>query len=175
MEMTNCECHIIEEDREEASAALAELQQTKQDLKEQLWSHDMAFFKEYGRMPIKKDKERLRHLYEKYKEVKLNIRARTGEARRTTREETGIASPSKDNANDTVTITGSGISSSNDDMLAALRVEMTALHILLRSYEREFFTTNKRKVSSLDDTQPLANQYRRYVAVKREIKRRKEY
>ena len=53
--------------------SLSELQQRKRELKQQLKLYDMNFHKQHGRMPEKKEKEPIRHLYESYNAYKNQI------------------------------------------------------------------------------------------------------
>jgi hypothetical protein len=54
---------------------LAELQAKKRDLKQQLKQYDMSFARRHGRMPVKAEKEPIRHLYENYNALKSQIAA----------------------------------------------------------------------------------------------------
>jgi hypothetical protein len=51
----------------------AELQARKRDLKQQLKQYDMNFARKHGRMPVKSEKEPIRHLYESYNTLKSQI------------------------------------------------------------------------------------------------------
>mmetsp|Transcript_4433 Transcript_4433/g.5134 ORF Transcript_4433/g.5134 Transcript_4433/m.5134 type:complete len:1168 (-) Transcript_4433:177-3680(-) len=53
--------------------SLAELQTRKRDLKQQLKQYDMNFARKHGRMPVKIEKEPIRHLYETYNSLKSRI------------------------------------------------------------------------------------------------------
>jgi len=53
--------------------SLSELQQRKRELKQQLKLYDMNFHKQHGRMPEKREKEPIRHLYESYNAYKNQI------------------------------------------------------------------------------------------------------
>jgi len=53
----------------------AELQTRKRELKQQLKQYDMNFFNQHGRMPVKVEKEPIRHLYENYNSLKNRISA----------------------------------------------------------------------------------------------------
>jgi len=53
--------------------SLAELQQRKRELKQQLKLYDMNFHQQHGRMPEKREKEPIRHLYESYNAYKNQI------------------------------------------------------------------------------------------------------
>jgi len=55
--------------------SLAELQTQKRELKQELKKYDMDFFNRHGRMPVKAEKEPIRHLYEKYNQLKNRITA----------------------------------------------------------------------------------------------------
>ena len=52
---------------------LPELQARKRDLKQQLKQYDMNFARRHGRMPVKAEKEPIRHLYESYNLLKSQI------------------------------------------------------------------------------------------------------
>jgi hypothetical protein len=53
--------------------SLGELQAHKRDLKQQLKQYDMNFARKHGRMPVKAEKEPIRHLYENYNSLKTQI------------------------------------------------------------------------------------------------------
>lgn len=53
----------------------AQLQAQKRELKQELKKYDLSFFNRHGRMPIKAEKEPIRHLYEKYNQLKNRITA----------------------------------------------------------------------------------------------------
>lgn len=54
---------------------LPELQTRKRELKQQLKQYDMNFARQHGRMPVKAEKEPIRHLYESYNALKARISA----------------------------------------------------------------------------------------------------
>lgn len=56
-----------------ANLTLSELQARKRDLKQQLKQYDMSFARRHGRMPVKAEKEPIRHLYESYNALKSQI------------------------------------------------------------------------------------------------------
>jgi flagellar biosynthesis/type III secretory pathway chaperone len=58
-----------------AQLTLSELQAQKRDLKQQLKQYDMNFARKHGRMPVKSEKEPIRHLYETYNALKNRITA----------------------------------------------------------------------------------------------------
>ncbi|KAL7487324.1 hypothetical protein ACHAW6_012923 [Cyclotella cf. meneghiniana] len=53
--------------------SLPELQQRKRELKQQLKMYDLNFHAQHGRMPEKREKEPIRHLYESYNAYKNQI------------------------------------------------------------------------------------------------------
>lgn len=55
--------------------SLPELQIRKRDLKQQLKQYDMNFARKHGRMPVKAEKEPIRHVYEMYNTLKSRISA----------------------------------------------------------------------------------------------------
>jgi len=56
-----------------ATMTLSELQAKKRELKQQLKQYDMAFARKHNRMPVKAEKEPIRHLYENYNALKGRI------------------------------------------------------------------------------------------------------
>jgi hypothetical protein len=64
------------------SLSLPELQALKRDLKQQLKKYDMSFARRHGRMPVKAEKEPIRHLYERYNALKTHIGDMDTEGRR---------------------------------------------------------------------------------------------
>ena len=60
---------------------LTELQARKRELKQQLKQYDMNFARQHGRMPVKAEKEPIRHLYESYNSLKSQISILEREAR----------------------------------------------------------------------------------------------
>jgi hypothetical protein len=52
---------------------VAELHAHKRDLKQQLKQYDINFARKHGRMPVKAEKEPIRHLYEGYNTLKTHI------------------------------------------------------------------------------------------------------
>jgi hypothetical protein len=55
------------------SLSLPELQSVKRDWKKQLIKYDMSFARQHGRMPVKAEKEPIRHLHEQYNALKTHI------------------------------------------------------------------------------------------------------
>merc|ERR1711862_586826 len=53
--------------------------------------------------------------------------------------------------------------------LDSLKREKNELHALLRNFERQFYDQHRRQVESFADIRPVANQYRRYKEIKRQI------
>lgn len=66
-----------------SNLSLAELQQKKRDLKQQLKQYDMTFARKHCRMPVKAEKEPIRHLYEGYNALKKQITLMEQEGRTT--------------------------------------------------------------------------------------------
>ncbi|KAL7464745.1 hypothetical protein ACHAXS_005083 [Conticribra weissflogii] len=147
---------IVEETKDEAKAALADLKADKSNLKHQLQLFEVNFYRENGRMPEKRDKESVRHLYERYKAVKGQIDARKDRRH----------SESNDDAWSRSTANQSASSANN---ISALKKERKFLNLMIKTFEDDFYRKNNRKVSSLDDTLPMATYYRRYITVKKAI------
>lgn len=181
-----------------AHLSLPELQTQKRELKQELKKYDMNFYNQHGRMPVKAEKEPIRHLYEKYNQLKNRITAVErdpsliqqsvpGPRRKQTLNLTS-PSESSNNSNTTTESQPSHHSLLNHSRpepsygrhapvpgptttpdLAALKTEKQALHQMLRSYEKEFYKKYNRQVSSYADIRPVASQYRRYKDIKKSI------
>jgi len=55
--------------------SMSDLSARKRELKQQLKQYDMKFARKHGRMPVKAEKEPIRHLYENYNALKTQINA----------------------------------------------------------------------------------------------------
>lgn len=73
--------------------SLAELQNRKRDLKQQLKQYDMNFARRHGRMPVKAEKEPIRHLYESYNALKNQISMLEQEHRHPPSQQSPVQSP----------------------------------------------------------------------------------
>ena len=177
-----------------AHLSLPELQTQKRELKQELKKYDMEFFKRHQRMPIKAEKEPIRHLYEQYNQLKNRITAVERDPssiqqsapvpRRKTIE--SVSSPTivsySNQTTDKAKLTQSVMKISEQNVrkttvassripsdLGALKLEKGALHTMLRSYEKEFFKKYQRQVSSFEDIAPVETQYKRYKLIKKRI------
>jgi hypothetical protein len=172
--------------------SLSELQARKRDLKQQLKQYDMNFARRHGRMPVKAEKEPIRHLYEKYNALKSQITLLEQETRKpaspgpppqsspailaqrtvspvgSDSEESGPRRPQQSSSRRTSPSTSSPAGAPTQD-LSALKAEKGRLHQMLRSYEKDFFKEHQRQVSSFADIRPVASQYRRYKEIKKAI------
>lgn len=178
-----------------ARLSLPELQARKRELKQQLKQYDMSFARRHGRMPVKAEKEPIRHLYERYNALKGHIGEMEQEGRRSS-SPTAIPVLSSTNPAVTPRMSVSPVGSDSDEStgrrssnttrriststnptgsptptqdLASLKSEKSRLHQMLRSFERDFFRENQRQVQSFADIRPVASQYRRYKEIKRAI------
>jgi len=182
-----------------ARLSLPELQARKRELKQQLKQYDMSFARRHGRMPVKAEKEPIRHLYERYNALKGHIGEMESEGRRSpsptpipvlgsttspivapratvspvgsdSDESTGRRSSSTSRRISTTSAsTNPTVSPAPTQDLTTLRAEKSRLHQMLRSFERDFFRENQRQVQSFADIRPVASQYRRYKEIKRAI------
>lgn len=182
----------------ESSMSLQELQARKRELKQQLKQYDMNFAREHGRMPVKAEKEPIRHLYESYNNLKgqISLLEREGGGHQGgpvpyRRSGSGLSAGSPDSSGDDSPTNAHGTSRGGvkkkplkspqpheapttptgtpSQDLAALKAEKGTLHQMLRSYEKDFFKEHKRQVSSFADIRPVASQYRRYKEIKKAI------
>jgi len=175
----------------------AELQTRKRELKQQLKQYDMEFFNRHGRMPVKQEKEPIRHLYENYNSLKNRISAHEREGPPITpvipaprpipppithnyAETNGtvdnflpIASTPSEKSGKWKGSRGTGgkstSSSTSSQDLPGLKTEKQTLHQMLRSYEKDFYNLHNRQVSCYADIRPVASQYRRYKEIKKQI------
>jgi hypothetical protein len=177
---------------------LPELQVRKRELKQQLKQYDMSFARRHGRMPVKAEKEPIRHLYERYNSLKstiVNLEQESGRSASSSpvathqpaavlpqRTVSPVSSTHSSNEDSPVasrkpvvsqrtppsTAAPPSTGSSSQD-LAALKAEKQRLHQMLRAYEKDFFKEHKRQVSSFADIRPVASNYRRYKEIKKAI------
>jgi hypothetical protein len=156
-----------------ARMTVAEHQTNKKAFKQQLKQYDTNFVRKHGCMPVKAEKEPIRHLYQGYKILKARIRLAEKEGRHlqsppvlllsTSPLQKRAVFPSDSLRNDTTG--GEAVLGS----LRLLRADSGQLHHMLRSYEKEFYKKNKRAVSSYADIQPVASQYLRYKEINKAI------
>lgn len=177
--------------------SLSELQARKRELKQQLKQYDMSFARRHGRMPVKAEKEPIRHLYERYNALKsqitqmeqdggrslssspVAIQAPAVLPQRTISPVSSTMSGSDDSPSSSLrkpkvsqrTPPGSAVlpAGAPSQDLAALKAEKQRLHQMLRAYEKDFFKEHKRQVSSFADIRPVASNYRRYKEIKKAI------
>jgi hypothetical protein len=156
-----------------AHMTVAERHTHKKGFKQQLKQYDKNFVWEHGRMPVKAEKEPIRHLYQGYNTLKARIRLAEKEGRHL--QSPPVLSPSTSplqkraifpsySLNDDTTGGGTVLGS-----LRLLRAASGQLHQMLRSYEKDFYKVNKRAVSSFADIQPVASQYCQYEKLKKAI------
>ena len=179
---------VSSQNSEFSRLSISELHARKRELKQQLKQYDMSFARRHGRMPVKAEKEPIRHLYEKYNALKSQITNIEQEGRRTPalsqtssstvlsqRTVSPVGSDSEDSPigmrkmKQSPKITQSAGNSAKELDLASLKAEKGRLHQMLRSYEKDFFKEQKRQVSSFADIRPVAQQYRRYKEIKKAI------
>ena len=138
---------------------LAALQKKKINLKQELKAYNMAFAIKHGRMPLKKEKEPIRHLYENYHNLRRKIEILVG----------------KGPAPVVRIVNSNAPASYNTDMAfdcVALEEEKRNLHQIIHHFEREFFDEHQRLVSGFNDIKPIASKYRRYKEVKELLRKR---
>ncbi|GAX14870.1 hypothetical protein FisN_29Lh082 [Fistulifera solaris] len=175
--------------------SLDELQARKRDLKRQLRQYDMDFARRHGRMPVKAEKEPIRHLYESYNALKSQITQMEQDSRSSQSasavSRSHVSSEVQTMASESVNEEPRGQERQRPNIikrvseplppsepmtnvsptqnLNSLRAEKAELHQMLRSYERDFYEKHGRQVSSFSDIRPVASQYRRYKEIKRAI------
>lgn len=177
---------------------LPELHARKRDLKQQLKQYDMSFARRHGRMPVKAEKEPIRHLYERYNALKSQITTMEQDSGRSSGSVSPVAMQQTPTVlpQRTVSPVSANLSSGDESPivarknkapqrsppspnpapisappqdLTALKAEKQRLHQMLRAYEKDFFKEHKRQVSSFADIRPVASNYRRYKEIKKAI------
>lgn len=146
-----------------------DLKEERRKIRNQLKEYDATFYKKHNRMPEKREKEPIRHLYEKYNSIRAQL-----ESLRTDSSTCTISSlplqkllqPSNipESSDSVCTIT-----SSTSAKLEQLLVEKKELYHMLRSNERNFLKENNRPMSTYEDIKPVACHYRRYKEIKETI------
>jgi len=155
------------------SQSLTSLSERKKMLKAQLKKFDSDFCRERGRLPRKAEKEPIRHLYEQYNKLKGLLEKSMGvegveDANDSNHNRAGQGENSVGgtvNAHDSSKNAWGPVSAHQQ----RLRTEKHSLHLSLKKFERDFFARNGRQVSSFDDIKPVAELYRRYKTVKKEL------
>ena len=166
-------------------------------LKKRLRQYDDEFARDVGRKPDKGDKEPIRHLYQRYHEVKKcidrgpaasSVPSSSAVSASASAPRSGTAdSGARDGAESVISAIGSvpgsparstrsedyevaRASNVSPSTIANLRREKRQLQIVLRDYEDKFLRENGRRVKYHRDIAPVANEYRRYKAIKNTLK-----
>ncbi len=181
--------NVIQRSPSNEGFSFADLQARKRELKQQLKQYDINFVAQHGRMPVKAEKEPIRHLYESYNRLKSQISQmeRDGRHSASSIPQRAVSPVSASESSDDGGTSRQSFSSSsaarntrrnqlpmspatnNNADLQALKAEKQSLHSMLRQYEKDFFREHRRQVSSFTDIRPVANQYRRYKEIKKAI------
>ena len=146
------------------SVRLSQLMARKRELRERLEHFDRDFARRNGRMPTRDEKQHIRHLYEAYNSLKIEIHL-------TEQETSKLQDHTKQrlkNEQEGPSLSPQSPSTANGD-LVSLKREKRDLHQMLRAYEKRFFKENQRQVSSFDDIKPVYEQYQRFKKVKKAI------
>jgi hypothetical protein len=156
-----------------AHMTVAERHTHKKAFKQQLKQYNKSFVREHGRMPVKAEKEPIRHLYQGYNTLKARIRLAEQEGRYM--QSPPVLSPSTSPLQKRATFPSDslrGDTTEGEAVLGSLRLLRAGsgqLHQMLRSYEKDFYKENKRVVSSFADIKPVASQYCRYKEINKAI------
>ena len=118
--------------------------------------------------PEKSDKEPIRHLYQRYHDLKKAIE--TNAAGNTSGAESDTGSTVSAVTAASAASGGSGADLVSPSTLKGLRKEKRRLQIRLREYEDKFMMDNGRKVKYHRDIAPVAAEYRRYKEIKNTLK-----
>ncbi|GMH99871.1 hypothetical protein TrST_g9156 [Triparma strigata] len=137
---TRPECNTDEKENDTPRLSSKALFEKKRSLKNSLKNFDINFQKKYGRMPVKSEKEPIRHLYEEYNRCKEEIERMGGKVE------------------------------SKVSTMEQLKLEKAQLHQKLRAFEKDFVEKQGRQVSSFNDIKPVAGLYRRYKELKKALK-----
>jgi len=137
----------------------AELTERKKELSKQLKWYDKAFATKFGRKPFEFECGLIRYLYDVNSMLKNCIRQTA--KRQGGQEEVrhGKAKKFRPPKRPPFVVD-----------LESLKSEKQLLHREIMIYEREFFNTSDRKVSSEEDRLPIKKTYSRYFEIKRIMK-----
>eukprot|EP01119_Soliformovum_irregulare_P024041 TRINITY_DN8538_c0_g1_i1.p1 TRINITY_DN8538_c0_g1~~TRINITY_DN8538_c0_g1_i1.p1 ORF type:complete len:582 (+),score=81.17 TRINITY_DN8538_c0_g1_i1:51-1796(+) len=155
-----------------------QLQAEKLALKTELKSFDIEFLQQHGHMPEKADKEPLRVLYQRYRQVKMLLEASGENDPRETspvihkggarlshsppQEEREGGLSRRDRSKETRQERRSPSPSPMQQDHAALKAEKRKLQLRLHEFQNEFVVKHGRKVSSREDRLPIQQEYERY-------------
>eukprot|EP00698_Gefionella_okellyi_P012193 TRINITY_DN3264_c0_g1_i2.p1 TRINITY_DN3264_c0_g1~~TRINITY_DN3264_c0_g1_i2.p1 ORF type:complete len:378 (+),score=90.37 TRINITY_DN3264_c0_g1_i2:790-1923(+) len=137
-----------------------QLKAEKSAIKRELRQYDSQFAALFGREPTKHDKEPMRPLYQRYKDVKQLLSAALAKP--------GVAAPAAPAAQSTRTAP----TPTSDDpaeisaMHSQLKAEKRALQVKLTEFQKEFVRKTGRKVKYREDRLPMEEEYQRYKAIK---------
>lgn len=166
------------------SQTLEELHTEKKRIKQQLKAFDAHFLATYGRAPSKVEKEQIRHVYQVYHTIKVQIKVleaqlestdETTESHRPiVRNETTDSSSreseekkgSEAHAQEPVIGSAGTTCSSGEAMVSVLEAEKQRLHDMLKDFERQFERRHGRPVSTPGDIAAVQSDYYRYKELK---------
>jgi len=175
-------------------ALLVELRTQKSTLKRELKQYEIDFETIHNRYPTKKEKEPVRHKFERYHALKRSIELleEPEKKRAMTREMICKASPTYESCLerraklclvqaflpdkvkepfDQLYIAYHGeVARGFDAYITRAKEQKQKLHPILRDFEKEFFREHGRQVSSFADIKPYAREYRRYKELKKIIR-----
>ncbi len=121
--------------------------------------------------PEKSDKEPIRHLYQRYHDLKKAIETTAGQsAANTSGADSDVGSTVSAASAASHSTAGSAADLVSPSTLKSLRKEKRRLQIRLREYEDKFMMDNGRKVKYHRDIAPVAAEYRRYKEIKNTLK-----
>eukprot|EP00033_Pygsuia_biforma_P005032 GCRY01005524.1.p1 GENE.GCRY01005524.1~~GCRY01005524.1.p1 ORF type:complete len:277 (-),score=97.65 GCRY01005524.1:93-923(-) len=146
--------------------SLDQANQEKAAVKKELRDYDLAFQAEYKRLPIKSEKEVMRPLYQRYRDVKAHI-DRMGDGGEVE------VSTSKMFSQPTPRIEPEQpcppAEQTEQEEYSALRAEKRRLQVHLLTYEKNFQKKNGRKMRTREDRAPIQLDYERYKAIKQRL------
>ena len=148
------------------SMSLVQLIEKKKEVKALLQEFDRWYVRKHQRLPLKSEKEQIRFLYDYYKAIKQRIAFLEAG-----RNWVVVVSAGSSWIPDTRCPRRSDeynvIAKAND--LAQLLAEKRSLHSALSAYEKNFYMTFGRQVSTFGDAKPMAPKYERYKTIKKII------
>jgi len=143
-----------------------QLKAEKSAIKKELRYYDNFFVEKYGYEPKKSDKECMRQVYLRYRDVKALL----SEAEKDVEDKEYGSITSEDFDKEEVSQKSpKRVENADEIKLKWLKDEKRQLQILLNAYRKEFISKHGRKMQYVDDRAPIQKEYQRYKELKAQI------
>jgi len=142
----------------------AQLKAEKTAIKKELRFYDTIFAEKRGYEPKKSDKECMRPLYLRYRDVKALL----SEAEKDV-EDKDFGNTAPDELDEVSQKSPKREENASEVKLKRLKDEKRQLQILLNAYQKEFVAKHGRKMQYVEDRAPIQKEYQRYKELKAQI------